>query len=127
MRTDEAPTSQKNVLIGEDHQRSGRPMTKRAVYSDFCVITWSPTCIGSGAVKRDVGGEGQGGGRRDVPNLFIAAKPPTRKPREISRRGLVILWGVRKYERRLFVVFAYYSQCIHGKNGNDKAIVPYSR
>ena len=62
MRTDEAPTSQKNVPIGEDHQRSGRPMTKRAVYSDFCVITWSPTCIGSGAVERDVGGEGQGGG-----------------------------------------------------------------
>jgi hypothetical protein len=28
---------------------------------------------------------------RDVPNLFIAAKPPTRKPREMRRRGLVIL------------------------------------
>ena len=39
MRKPEAPTSQKNVPSGEDHQRRGRPMTNRPVYRDFCVTT----------------------------------------------------------------------------------------
>jgi hypothetical protein len=29
--TDDAPTSQKNVEMGEDHQRRGSPITKRPV------------------------------------------------------------------------------------------------
>ena len=49
---EEAPTSQKNVPSGDDHQRRGIPMTKRVMYNDFWVIVVFPNCTCSGAKKR---------------------------------------------------------------------------
>lgn len=43
IRQDDAPTSQKKVMKGDESHNKGMPITKRAVYRDFWVMTWSPT------------------------------------------------------------------------------------
>lgn len=101
------PTNQKKVDTGEAIHKSGRPITKSAVYRDFWVIMWSPTCIGSGA------------------NLLMAAKPPARKARAIRRRGFVILWILLGLGRREVgnEKKSKDIQSVDGKNGDDDEVV----
>lgn len=88
IRTPDAPINQKIVEMGDDNQRRGIPITKRPVYRCFCVMVCSPNCAASGAVKEDnkLSVKSKRRNVNNIPKRLIAAKPSTRKAREISRR-----------------------------------------
>jgi hypothetical protein len=86
IKTPDAPINQKMVEMGDDNQRRGIPITKRPVYRCFCVTVCSPNCVASGAVKEEKLSIEDQITNVNIPKRLIAAKPSTRKAREIRRR-----------------------------------------